>query len=192
MRVITEPLDASRIPSFPSSDRQRNLYLSWEKNKGLLTKDIETHYEHLVLFDVPREEEVPEILYIGPKSIAAAVMGQSWRTELQSHISGENAASAYVTAHTGNPALEFVAFSTEIDNKEIQLIYERMVLKFHTLAGYSILATLSTMINFRGIGDHPANLGNQTMEGLRANSPVLLGKESEPKLVHSLFEPKIQ
>ena len=184
MPAVIKRLDLYRLRSRAISKRQAKLFDIWDANKGRYSSELNKMSDHLVYFGMPMGSCIPQIMYMGDKSLAKMVMTTGWRNELNEHISDAEAGDPYMLAAHGEPSLESVHFSTLKNGVPKHLEYERLVLQFRSETGHPFLVTLSTATAISIGTDHPPSQQNPSYSMLLASNPILLGSEQKPSLSH--------
>lgn len=172
-----EFLEASNVGT------QSSLFEIWDRSGGILGEEIIPFYQDIVLFIAPDHDRMPAYSYAGDNSLAAKIMGKSWRDDYNAADGAKTVTKSYAKAFDGEPVLDFVSF----ERGAISVSYERLILPFYTCKGYPQIILYSKLIDLVDRNSHVASRQNDLTKLTLANSPVLLGLDDHPSLAHGRF-----
>lgn len=184
MAFLTKRLDVSSALIATNTSIQRDLLENWDQSSGVMNSGLLKFHKHLVLFGPVFGDCMPDITYLGKKSLAKSLMGEGWRKDFSQHSGKEHVASAYIDAENGEPILEYVSFIDKEGRSMLDFSYERLILPFKTSKGCPQTLTYSALVRLNSAHDHQPSPINRRNLYLPSNSPVVLGKDENANLSH--------
>lgn len=175
MAFETKALDLDSL-LVQTSGNQKMIFDIWERHGGLMHPDLLPFYQDIVLFTMPRHDEMPPIMYAGEQSLGYRMMGPGWRSDLSRMPSGSKISDGYLAAADGSPRLEYVRFAKQ----GLEFAYERLLLPFKRPNGAPQILTISQEIYIESDTGRPTNPESHQCEWHPAYSPVALGLAPSP------------